>query len=172
MPLRNHFSGANGIPQKRSSTFPSSYRDPQALSRTQFQSHLELLEERVQHGPHIHVTASPAGLLRRNEWFDDLPLLVAQRAAATIVANPFTILRRPHGSLHPETGERATAPSRYNHAKTRYNLSKRALSSTLRKSGGVLFPQGNAQAGKHAASSRRSASGAGIFIMSRLWSEA
>jgi len=29
------------------------------------------------------------------------------------------------------------------------------LISTLRKSGGVLFPRGNAQAGKHAASSRR-----------------
>jgi putative membrane protein len=46
------------------------------------------------------------------------------------------------------------------------------LSSTLRKSGGVLFPCGNAQAGKHAASSKRLASGAGIFTMSRLWPEA
>jgi hypothetical protein len=46
------------------------------------------------------------------------------------------------------------------------------LSSTLRKSGGVLFPRRNAQAGKHAASSKRSASGAGIFTMSRHRSEA
>src|SRR3954471_21279440 len=45
------------------------------------------------------------------------------------------------------------------------------LSSTLRKSGGVLFPRGNAQAGKHAASSKRLASGAGIFTMSRHWPE-
>jgi hypothetical protein len=34
-------------------------------------------------------------------------------------------------------------------------ISGQTLSSTLRKSGGVLFPRGNAQAGKHAASSRR-----------------
>jgi hypothetical protein len=45
------------------------------------------------------------------------------------------------------------------------------LSSTLRKSGGVLFPRGNAQAGKHAASSKRWASGVGISTMSRLWPE-
>src|SRR5215218_6612215 len=54
------------------------------------------IEERVQHGSHIHVTVSPARLFRGNERLDDLPLLVAQRTTTTIITNPLTILWRPH----------------------------------------------------------------------------
>ena len=48
MPLRNHFSGANGIPQKRSSTFSIKLPRSTGSIATQCQSDLELLAESTQ----------------------------------------------------------------------------------------------------------------------------
>jgi hypothetical protein len=49
MPVRNHFSGANGNPQKRSSTFSIKLLRSTGPIATQFQSDLELLARYYAH---------------------------------------------------------------------------------------------------------------------------
>ena len=92
------------------------------------------IEQAVEHPPHVRRPWSAARLRRREEWFDQAVLLIAQGLAAPEVSNQGAFLGRPHRrspseGLPPET---ATGRNPRGRSTGDTNLFKRAL----RRAGG------------------------------------